>query len=113
MITKLKDINSTEDGLLSKLYRQIIFDTGKINTLKYDINKYIKNGGAKVKSSVLSSVIASEMTWKNFIFLLFEIHKFKKIKFTITITHDSGIETEHSLVATPKDKSKTKDEESS
>jgi len=106
MRKKLKPILTTEDGLLSKLFRKVIFDTGKINTLKYDIDKYLKKGGNKVKSSILKNVVDGEMTWKVFIFLIFEILKFKKITLKIVVTHESNIVTEHSLEVKPKNNSK-------
>lgn len=108
MKKKFKAISNTEDGLLSKLFREILNSTGKINTIIYDVNKYVKRGGSKVKSSVLKNVIDGEMTWKSFIFLLFDVLKFKKIVLKITLTHDSGIETEHELVVTPKKENKVK-----
>ena len=102
MLNKLKDIKNNEDGLLSKLFRRVLMETGLIHSLTSNVDEYISNGGSKKKSSILKNVIDGEMTWKTFMFLLFEIMIFKKIKLKLEITHDSGIVTTHSIDVTPK-----------
>jgi len=102
MLKKLKDISSTEDGLLTKLFREVMFGTGRINTISSDISKYILKGGTKAKASVQNNVIDSEMSWKTFVFLIFEILQMKKMTLTVEVEHDSGIVTTHSVVTVAK-----------
>jgi len=105
MSIKFKDTANNENGLLAKLFRNILFETGAINDLRYKINRYINAGGVLTKGSILNKIQHKEMTWNTFVMLLFNILKVKKMTLKITLEHDTGIVTEHTLVTTAKKKS--------
>ena len=107
----MKPVSSAEDGILTSIYRKIIIDTGTINSLGFFITRYIKNKGSKNKATVTKITLDGEMTWKSFVFLIFEIHRVKKMKIKITLTPDVGVETEHELEFTPLHASKNTGEE--
>jgi len=107
---RLKDVTATEDGLLTALYRKVMFETGKLNEVQGDIKTYILSGGNKVKGSILSSIIEGEMTWKTLLFLLFEISRFKKITLSITVEDENNTVTTHSIVSIPKPKERKRSE---
>jgi len=104
MSIKFEEVANNENGLLTKLFRDILFETGAVNELRYKINRYINAGGVLTKGSLLSKIQHKEMTWYTFVMLLFNILKIKKMTLKITLEHASGIETVHTLVSTAKKK---------
>jgi len=108
MLKKFKDISNTENGLLTRLFREFMYDTGRINTIETDVSNYILKGGTKAKASVQNNIIDGEMSWKTFVFLMFEIIKLKKLTLTVTGELDSGISITTSVVSVPKKSKVTK-----
>ena len=94
----VKEVNINKpDGILTFLFRRIIVETGYSKILLSLINKYIKRGGKRAKSSIISAIIDSRMTWNYFIFLLFEILGVKKMKIKIELTLPNGNISEHEV----------------
>ena len=111
----------TYGGLLTKAFREILFSRGKLSSLHTDITSYIlrSRGEGKVSSSIYKNVEGDEMTWKSFLWMLFNIQNIKKLELKIKITHSDDSTSEHELSAVPKDgenakpvKEKKKDDKS-
>ena len=68
----MKSIQQNEDGVLTKMFRKIIMETGYVNTIVYFINRY---KGKKNKASIYKLVLDGELTWNSFTFLLITILK--------------------------------------
>ena len=92
---------NTANGVLTKMFRKIIFDTGLVRSLMYFIDKYKAEGGERAKTSIVKTITDSEMTWKYFIFLLFEVLKAKKVTFKIDIEWPNDKITSHELEIEP------------
>jgi len=94
-------IANTPNGILTRMFRKIIFETGLVRSLMHFIDRYRAEGGERVKTTIVKDITSSELTWKAFIFLLFEILKVKKINFKIEITWPNDNETAHELEISP------------
>lgn len=92
---------NTANGVLTKMFRKIIFDTGLVRSLMYFIDKYKAEGGERAKTSIVKTITDSEMTWKYFVFLIFEVLKAKKITFKIEIEWPNSKLTTHELDIEP------------
>jgi len=101
MKEKFESVSNTENGILTKLFRMIIFDTGLINKIPYNINRYIRNGGKKNKATISRLILSGEMSWRSFIFLLFDILRVKKCTFKVTLEYDVGPSSEHEISISP------------
>ena len=103
--TKTNPPARTYGGLLTKALREILFARGKLNSLHNDITSYIlrSKGKGKVSSSIYKSITDDEITWKAFLWLLFNVQKVKKLKLTFVVTHEDDTTSTHVIVATPKD----------
>ena len=94
----VKEVNvSKPDGILTYLFRKIITETGYSRILMSLINKYTKRGGKRAKSSIVTTIQDSRMTWNYFIFLLFEILQVKKMKIKIELTLRNDEISEHEV----------------
>ena len=118
-IKKMEEPATTEGGILTRFFRKIIAETGLINNLSLLINMYEKNRSIKKKKSkttIIKTILDPEMTWKSFIFLIFNILQARKMKITVEIELPNKKTTTHSLIVRPlqpikedlKDDSKTK-----
>lgn len=107
---KMNPVKNNEDGILTKLFRKVVFETGFINNLSYFINRYIKGGGKKNKATISKIILDGEMTWKSFIFLIFEVLKAKKMSVKITVTHVNDMVTEHEVIVTPREEKDVDDD---
>ena len=85
MLKDLNPIQSSEDGILTKLFRKIIIETGFINSINYFISRY---SGNKSKTTISKLVLDGEMTWNSFTFLIIDVLKAKYITLTVTIVKD-------------------------
>ena len=92
---------NTANGVLTKMFRKIIFDTGLVRSLMYFIDKYKAEGGERAKTSIVKTITDSEMTWKYFIFLLFEVLRAKKVTFKIEVEWANEKITTHELEIEP------------
>jgi len=94
----VKEVSTSKpDGILTYLFRKIITETGYSRILMSLINKYVKRGGKRAKSSIVSAIQDSRMTWNYFIFLLFEILQVKKMKIKIELELRNGEVSEHEV----------------
>lgn len=103
-----EEIQSIENGILAKLFRKVIIETGLVFNIKSNVNTYIlenikyKRDG-KPRSSVLGLINSGSMTWKSFVFLIYEILKIKKMTITVKLQHDNkgDVITNHEIFVTP------------
>jgi hypothetical protein len=85
MLKEMNSIKSSEDGILTKLFRKILVETGFINSINYFINRY---KGNKSRTTIGRLILDGEMTWNSFTFLAIEILKAKELTMDIAMTKD-------------------------
>lgn len=111
---KLEEPEKSDDGLLSKLLQDVLINTGRLNTISTDIQKYVKNGGKKAPTSIMGHVKGKTLTWKALLFVLFKVMKYKKLTLKVTLLDEDNKESVHTLIATSTDttirKATTKEE---
>ncbi|RLF08138.1 MAG: hypothetical protein DRJ64_01620 [Thermoprotei archaeon] len=90
MLKEMSPIQSNEDGILSKLYRKVLIETGFINSVNYFINRY---DGKKNRTTISRLILSGEMTWNSFTFLTLTILQAKYIELEITIKKDGETHT--------------------
>jgi len=83
---KQTKLDSSVAGMLAKLWRLIIFDGNLHKLLKFYLDKYSNRGGKRSRSTILGYFTAGGMTWKTFMFLIFEILPVKRMSITIELT---------------------------
>ena len=103
---KLDPPAKTSSGVLSLLWRKICLEHK--DYLDVLVDRYVvdndiaagrvKNIKRKTKSTIISNVTATEMTFKTFIDLVFNFLKCKKLTISIKLTYQSGRESLHSIV---------------
>ena len=103
---KLDPPAKTPSGVLSLLWRKICIEHK--DYLDVLVDRYVvdndiaagrvKNIKRKTKSTIISNVTATEMTFKTFIDLVFSFIKCKKLTISIKLTYQSGRESLHSIV---------------
>jgi len=93
----MKKPSNLEDGMLTKLFRKILFDTGIVNNIGTYINSYVRSGGKKSKSQINKIILDEGMSWKSFIFLIFDVLRITKLDIKIKLHHESGEVTEHTM----------------
>ena len=98
---KVKEPSTSADGVLTRLFRKIIIDRGLAKNLMFLIDKYKREGGERAKSSIVTTILNPEMTWKYFVFLIFEILKVKRMRIKIELEWPTGEISEHSIELTP------------
>ena len=86
MLKDLNPVQSSEDGMLTKLFRMVLLETGFINSISYFINRY---KGVKSKTTISKLVLDGEMTWNSFTSLLIDVLKAKHFNFIVTIKKDN------------------------
>ena len=90
MADKVKNKNTTADssagGILVRLWNLIIYDGNLHKLLRFYLDKYANRGGKRSKSTIHGYFTAEKMTWKTFLFLIFEILPVKKMRITIELT---------------------------
>ena len=84
-----KDTDNTTNGVLAKLWKKIVLENNLQDKLIYFIGKYDRRtdlSKKKTKGVVIKHALTDKaMTWKTFLFLLFEVLRVKKIKLTIEL----------------------------
>ena len=97
--------NNKEGSILVKLWRNILTETNYINAIEYLVNRYANKGSSsvkmvkkKTKSSMIKNVTSTEMTWKTFIDLIFNILNVKKMTISVKLQYPNGKESIHSVV---------------
>jgi len=84
MLNKLKEIASTENGVLARLWRNMLLNNNLLTALGWMISNYSKKGD-KPTTTVLSLATAGELTWEAFTFLVLEILKPKEAQFGLKV----------------------------
>lgn len=102
-----KETAQTESGILAKLWRNILRETGILPGITFFINQYLernKTTSATIKkknrSTLITDITATQMSWKTFTNLLFSLLNVKKIEFIVKITWPTR-ETAHSVTVLP------------
>jgi len=90
MESKFKEVASTENGILARLWRRIVFDNNLQNALPFLIQRYSKKG-TRNTSTIVSLITNSELTWKAFVFLVFEILTVKELELTLELTKNDEV----------------------
>jgi len=86
-----------EGSMLANFFSKILFDTGKINSYRRYVNSYIRRGGKKTKSQINKLVIDDSISWKSFVFLIFEILHVSKLTITIKLEYPNEDATDHTM----------------
>jgi len=92
MLKVMLPIQSNEDGILTRLFRKMIIETGFINSINYFINRY---KGNKSRTTVSRLIINGEMTWNSFTFIILVILKAKEIRFGVGVDSDGKTYTNY------------------
>jgi len=97
MEDKFKPVSKNEDGILTSLFRNMLVKSGLIPYLSFRINEYVRNGGSKNKASIFKIIFNGEMTWKSFMFLIFDILKVEKMTISIKLQLNKDKTVEHTM----------------
>lgn len=102
-----KPVAKNEAGVLAGLWRNILKENHFIPAIDVLVNRYVnkqnrdsdKLGSVrlKAKSTLLSNISSSEMTFKTFLDLIFNFLGVKKIHISIKLTFSNGEESIHSI----------------
>lgn len=102
-----KPVARTEAGVLASLWRDVLDKLNLIPALDILIKRYlnesekktqsIQSVKKKTKSTLVSNITASGMTFKTFLDLLFNFLRVKKVHFSIKLEYYSGDETVHTI----------------
>jgi len=92
MLKAMLPIQSSEDGILTKLFRKMIIETGFINSINYFINRY---KGNKSRTTLSRLIINGEMTWNSFTLLILVVLRAKELRFGVSIKHDGKTFSNH------------------
>lgn len=105
---KSKKPSNTPSGALSVLWRKIIKENNLNSIMDFLIRNYIKKMDIKSlennsirkknKATLVSTITSSEMTFKTFIDLLFNLLNVRRVKLTIHLEFPNGNQTEHSIL---------------
>lgn len=116
-----KPIDNNESGILAKFWRKIVLENNYEPSLGLLVKRYIdtndflagriENHRKKTKSTIMSNICASGMTFKTFLDLVFNLLRAKKLDISIKLTMASGRESIHSLSITNDQVSKSVDDE--
>ena len=102
-----KKTSTTETGTLAKLWRKILVESGIMPGITFLVNRYLartKTDSSMLKkknrSTLLTDISATEMSWKSFVDLLFNFLNVKSVEFIVKIKWNSR-ETSHSISVLP------------
>lgn len=103
-------ITSTSEGAkLAKLWRIIVRDLNIAKNVEYLVTRYADQGKQnsaikrKTKSSMMKNITDEAITWKTFLDIMFNVLRVKKMTITVSLEHESGSKTLHSLtILSPK-----------
>lgn len=95
-----KPVSNSESGILAAIWRKLIKDNGIVNALHLLVNRYItdtdptkgrvKNIKRRNKSTLISNICSSEMTFKTFIDLIFNLLRASKLDIHVKVTFANG-----------------------
>jgi len=95
------EVEKNEGGILKFFWNSIIADTRLANELPRLVNNYKRNGGGRSKATIQSYFNMGSITWKVFIFLIFEILPVRKFKMTIELEYTDDTVEAYSLDVHP------------
>ena len=117
-------VNQNEGGKLSSLWRSILRENNLMKSLDVLANEYVnntlrmgesKNVERKTRGTLANNITSKSMTIKTFFDLLFNYLGVRKVVLSVSLTHQDGEVTHHSVnVVNPKyekikDKNDTED----
>jgi len=94
-----KETSGDEHGILKKLFNKIIFENNLESKLAFLVSRYERRRDVSKKKSktvVVNELTAPRISFKNFLFLIFEVLRAKKVKLTIEVEF-SNKTTKHSI----------------
>ena len=107
MENRLEPVSNKEGGILASIWRQIIKQLNLMPALDYLVARYISKSKRlenkipsmkrKTKSTLIKNITTTDMTWKVFLDLVFNLLEVKRIRLDITLTHANGEETRTSV----------------
>jgi hypothetical protein len=92
--------DSSVSGILAKLWKLVIYEGNLHKLLRFYLDKYANRGGTRSKSTIHGYFNADGMTWKTFMFLIFEILPVKKMRITIELTMVNDSKSAHTVTVT-------------
>lgn len=100
-------LNNKDSALLSKLFRNIIKDRSMLFQMETKVDEYILNAHkddirvvkSLTKTQINNKILDEEMTWKNFIDLIFNVLRFRKLRLVVELTDQKGNTTMHEIVS--------------
>ena len=98
-----KETSGDEHGVLKKLLNSIIFENNLENKLAFLISRYDRRRDASKKKSktvIVNELTSNRISFKNFVFLVFEILRAKKMTIKVELEF-SNKTTEHRIVVQP------------
>jgi len=98
-------VKNTPNGVLAKLWREIITQTGLSNNLGYLITRYVERFSPsdsatmkkKTRAAIEADITATELTWKKFLTLIFDVLQATKLELSIKIYFPNGQSTTHTI----------------
>lgn len=111
-----KPVSSNESGVLAKLWRKILKENNFMPALDLLVKRYLdtndilkgrnKNHKNKTRSTIIANIAATEMTFKTFLDLVFNLLRAKRLDISIKVTMQSGKTSTHSISLTNDDMAK-------
>jgi len=98
-----RETSSDEHGILKKLFNKIVFENNLEDKLAFLISAYERRkdrSKKKTKSVIVNEITSDRISFKNFIFLVFEILRAKKLKICVEVEF-SNKTTKHCLTVLP------------
>lgn len=102
-----KPPNKNESGVLAALWRKILIENNFMPALGMLVSRYLKDQEAKEgrvknlrkknRSTVVNNIAATEMTFKTFLDLIFNLLKVKRCDISIKLTYHNGNTSTHSV----------------
>jgi len=83
-----KESASNEHGMLARLWRKIIFENNLEKNLLYFIDRYSRRldvSKKKSKGVVVKVALDKQISFKSFLFLLFEVLRIKKVRLCVEL----------------------------
>jgi len=98
-----KETSGDEHGVLKKLFNKIVFENNLEDKLAFLISRYERRrdiSKKKSKTVIVNEITGTRISFKNFVFLVFEILRAKKMTVSIKLEFPNKT-TEHSITIVP------------
>ena len=83
-----KETSGDEHGVLKRLFNKVVFENNLEDKLAFLISKYERRRDTSKKKSktvIVNEITSNRISFKNFLFLLFEVLRAKKVKICIEV----------------------------